>query len=106
MERYNRFHLLHLIIHFPACLPYSNEAPYLGTPVLRSIFRPVYPLAITVVMYTLLCALGVVGNLVVVCAIFRRRIGRNRRCQVKKEGRAISIVRGITIAMLMHAIPW
>ncbi len=69
---------------FPAFLSFNSfraDTPVdLRAPVLRPIFRPVYPLAATIFMYTALCLLGIVGNLIVGCALNKRNF-RHRRHQ-------------------------
>ena len=59
----------------------GSPALDLGSPVLRPTFRSAFPLGLTLFLYGATCALGVLGNLVVVAAVSRRRSFRNRRYQ-------------------------
>ena len=58
----------------------AGSAIDLGSPVLRPTFRSAFPLGVTLFMYGTVCALGILGNLVVVGAVSRRSF-RNRRYQ-------------------------
>ena len=62
---------LKVIYKFLLDVNYTETADQidLGEPHLRSIFRPIYPLAITLTLYLLLVACGLIGNILIIAVI-------------------------------------